>query len=60
MSTLLNIWGTIQRQLFPTLEEEIGAYQVYTLFALLLQSALQDKFFTSFADAIEWLSDVKC
>ena len=24
MSTLLNIWGTIQRQLFPTLEEEIG------------------------------------
>ena len=24
MSTLLNIWGTIQRQLFPTLEQEIG------------------------------------
>jgi len=24
MSTLLNIWGTIQRQLFPSLENEIG------------------------------------
>ena len=24
MSTLLNIWGTIQRQLFPCLECEIG------------------------------------
>ena len=24
MSTLLNIWGTIQRQLFPSLECEIG------------------------------------